>query len=635
LNREIIHRPGFALIELILICLCGAAWWIFPQVGWYPLILVGLLWAVRLAAGSSPLGRTRYDLAVLVFLLTAAAGMWASYDRQAAVEKFRVIVGSVLVFYALARQPRENLWLTTGIFTLAGALVGLNFLLGHDWLAEPTGIAAIDRFGERWMAIRPQVEMGSLHPNIAGGLLGLSLPLAFGLTLRGHFESGPGRDASRGAILASRIAGAAGSVLIGFALILTSSRGAMLASLAALTIWGLWLASGLLWPERPAAGDRMRPRVKWFLVALALVSILVLVFLIRGGTSLLEAANQLPGGQSSASRLALYRDAYHLINDFWYTGAGLDSFAGLYSHYIMDSPFFLFSYSHNFYLDVALEQGLFGFLALTFTLAVSAWQLGKLAFRQGIGSALQVWSGAGFTSLLIVILHGLVDDALFSGSGTPFLFSLAGLAAAFEGATTVAERGKSGIASWIELKRSDPQWMNIEMASKLTLAVLLVGMLLMWRKPLLAEWYADLGALEMARVELAGFPTGKWDDGSRNELLAPAERYFEIALKLDEGNLTARHRLGLIAKTRGDFQAAVALPAGAYVDAPTHRGIRKALGFSYVWSGDFYKASLLFKDLPETKRELENYIDWWARHERQDLSDQAKSMAAYMESSSP
>lgn len=627
--REIVQRPGFALIELILVSLCGAAWWIFPQVGWYPLIPIGILWAVRLAAGSAPLGRTRFDLAMLVFLLTAAVGMWAAYDRQAAVEKFRVIVGSVLVFYALARQPRENLWTTAGIITLAGALVGSNFLLGHDWLAEPTGIAAIDRVGERWMTIRPMVEMGSLHPNIAGGLLGLTLPFALGLTLRSPIEKGPERGAERRSILASRIAGAAASLLIGLALVLTSSRGAMLASLAALAVWGILLTSGYLTRESSPL------RVKWFLIALAIASIPILFFLIRGGTSLLEFANQLPGAHSGASRLALDRDAYHLINDFWYTGAGLGSFAGLYSLYIMDTPFFLFSYSHNFYLDVALEQGLFGFLALTFTLAASAWLLGKLTFRQGRGTLPPGLIGAGFSSLLIVILHGFVDDALYSGSGTPFLFTLAGLAAAMERLETVEETGTSGIASWIEMKRSDPQWINVEMASKVTLAVLLAGMVLMWHKPLLAEWYADLGAIEMARVELADFPSGKWDDGSHLDLLFPAERYFEIALGHDEGNLTAHHRLGLIAKSRGEFEAAIAHLERAYLDAPTHRGIRKALGYSYVWSGDFYKASLLFKDLPETKRELENYIGWWARLERQDLSDQAKLMAAYMESISP
>jgi tetratricopeptide (TPR) repeat protein len=571
---------------------------------------------------------------VLVFLLSAAVGMWAAYDRQAALEKFRVIVGAVLIFYALARQPRENIWMIAGIFTLAGVLVALNFLLGHDWLADPTGIAALDQLGVRWMALRPLIEMGSLHPNIAGGLLGMSLPFALGLTWRNRVENGAERGAARRLILASRIAGTAASLLIGVALVLTSSRGALLASLAALGIWGLWLASSYLTRESSSSGDRIQPRVKWFLIALAVAGIPILFLLLQSGSSLLDFASHLPGASSGESRVTLARDAYLLIDDFWYTGAGLRSFAGLYSHYIMGTPFFLFSYSHNFYLDVALEQGLFGFLALTFMLAVSIWQLGKLALRQRMRSPLQVLTGAGFASLLIVILHGIVDDALYSGPGTPLLFSLVGLAAALEGTATVEERGAGWIPSWIESRRSDPQWINIEMASKITLAVALLGMLVMWRKPLIAEWYADLGALEMARVELAGFPTGKWDDGSNLDLLAPAEQYFEIALELDEGNLTAHHRLGLIAKSRGEFQAAIAHLERAYLDAPAHRGIRKALGYSYAWAGDFYKASLLFKDLPETARELQNYVGWWARHDRQDLSDQAKMMAAYLESSS-
>jgi hypothetical protein len=46
----------------------------------------------------------------------------------------------------------------------------------------------------------------------------------------------------------------------------------------------------------------------------------------------------------------------------------------------------------------------------------------------------------------------------------------------------------------------------------------------------MAAWHANLGAVEMARIELADFPSGQWEDGKGAALLAPAEGYFLQAL---------------------------------------------------------------------------------------------------------
>jgi hypothetical protein len=367
--------------------------------------------------------------------------------------------------------------------------------------------------------------------------------------------------------------------------------------------------------------------------AITSVSILVLVILSGGG--LLKLVENLQGVPNGESRLALARDTYQLIHDFWYTGAGLRSFGGLYSQYIMNTPFFLFGYSHNFYLDVALEQGLFGFLALIYVMAVSLWLLARFAVRQDYNAPLQILTGAAFTSLLIILLHGFVDDALYGGLGTPFLFSLAGMTIAISRSVSESEAGDLAVVEpGLWRGRTNTTWINLELAGKIMLAIALVGILVTWRRSLAAEWYADLGALEMARVDLAGFPTGKWEYKNDVGALFPAMVNFETALRFDPTNLTALHRMGLIAGSRADFQTAISVLERAYVVEPTHRGIRKALGYSYVWSGDFQKAHNLLKDLPETERELKNYIGWWANHNREDLSDQAKMMAAYMQSSS-
>ena len=61
-----------------------------------------------------------------------------------------------------------------------------------------------------------------------------------------------------------------------------------------------------------------------------------------------------------------------LAGDFPFTGGGLGAFSGLYSTYILVIFVPLFTYSHNFFLDVAVEQGWFGLAALVVMLVGSA-----------------------------------------------------------------------------------------------------------------------------------------------------------------------------------------------------------------------------------------------------------------------
>ena len=60
-------------------------------------------------------------------------------------------------------------------------------------------------------------------------------------------------------------------------------------------------------------------------------------------------------GRNSRAEL-LGRGAYFLV-DYPITGAGLTSFPGLYSQYMLVIPYFYFTNSHNLFLDVAIEQG--------------------------------------------------------------------------------------------------------------------------------------------------------------------------------------------------------------------------------------------------------------------------------------
>src|SRR5690606_2739347 len=144
----------FALIELVTAATASALWYLFPGLGPWPLLIGLAPWAVRLARTGRPFRLTGFEMALALLLLTAGAGVWAAYDREAAWAKFWQIAGAVLLFYAFAGVSLDatlRTWgeeriggrgsgsgrrgLEVGAWALAafGAAVGLYFLSTHDW----------------------------------------------------------------------------------------------------------------------------------------------------------------------------------------------------------------------------------------------------------------------------------------------------------------------------------------------------------------------------------------------------------------------------------------------------------------------------------------------------------------------
>jgi tetratricopeptide (TPR) repeat protein len=285
----------------------------------------------------------------------------------------------------------------------------------------------------------------------------------------------------------------------------------------------------------------------------------------------------------------------------------------LYSQYILSIPSTLFTYAHDLYLDLAVEQGLPGLLAFLWVLLGGAW----LLLKSDAPPALR-W--ASFASTLVLIVHGLVDDPLYASRGTPFLFTLPALGAATYLHPEAPEQR-------LQERRGATRWQ----ALIAVLAVLLVAVLALisW-KPLLASGYANLGAVRMAQVELADFPSGQWQDGSQVPALTGAESLLQRAVGIDSENVTANYRLGLIAMLRRDYPAAQAYLERAFAKEPEHQGVRKSLGYCYAWLGEFELAGKLLGDSPGVRAELEAYTWWWVQQDRPDLAERARHMAEGM-----
>ncbi len=597
--RDWTESRGFALFALA--CAFGAIlmWQVYRPLAWIPLLAGLLPWALRLAAGYFPLRRTPLDLPMLLFLLTTVIAVWAAYNQPFALAKAWLHAGAILLFYAIALQRPKDLWIVAGIWSFFGLFIAGFDLLTHNWADWPAKVAPVQQMGLHWMALRPQLGLPYAHPNFVAGVISAMLPFVVALAIRSWHQRR----------VLSALLLAAGSLLILLIVILSTTRGVwvgLAATAGMLVLWTLCLRLAPRWGWTP------RRLFVALLVGLAIALVLVLV-LARFVTpqplaSLVDF--------STRTRLDQNGALLNLIEDFPLTGGGLNTFPGLYSWYIRVTPQYIWPHGHNTYGDIAMEQGLLAFFALAWIAIASIWWLLGAA-QQGPEKLLAL---AALSSLSITLIHGLVSDNIYHSNMAVFMFVVPGMAVALRAAllgsipaVTVPPAHPS---------RSHRRWAVLAAA----LAVFLVlGFL--FRQRALATWYANLGATRMARIELARYGTGQWDDTIDVLGLVPAEDLFTRALSLDLHNGTAYHRLGLIALQRREFSEAVRYLEQARALDPGHWGISKALAYAYAWTGQYDRAAPLMQWNPDIEEELAGLALRWRRQGREDLAGHAEAMS--------
>jgi cytochrome c-type biogenesis protein CcmH/NrfG len=156
--------------------------------------------------------------------------------------------------------------------------------------------------------------------------------------------------------------------------------------------------------------------------------------------------------------------------------------------------------------------------------------------------------------------------------------------------------------------------------------VLIVGGAIVFWRPLLGAWYANLGAVQQTRAELAS----DLDDSTREATTIAAVNNFARALHVRPVQPAANRRLGLMALDRQNFETAVLYLEQAYRQEPDNQATLKALGLAYVWTGQLDRAEPLLQqrdDLDEVIEELGNWSSWWAGQGRPELAAYAGEMA--------
>lgn len=607
--QQLVSNRWFALADLVIVLACGAAIYFWPRVGGWVIIIALLPWMVRLASGRFILERTFFVFPLALIILTAGMGVWAAYDQQAAWEKFWIILAAAAIFVALVSQPKANLGVVAGLVGIMGVIIAIIFILNHDWNTPATDLGVINRAGRWIMAVRPSMGNLSLPQNFVGGVLAMLVPIPFAF----GFNSWRNGEYTKAIIFFLMM------VVIFIGIVLTSSRGAWMALLIAISVWILWRASISL------SGKTKQP--SWAIFSILLILILIPAFWILGTypEGIIGLANRIPGLPSGESRLELFESTTKLIGDFPFTGGGLLSFAGLYSQYIRVTPYFLFSYGHNFYLDVLLEQGFIGGFVLIILILGSAWLLAKQVHRDREDLQATLLSEAVLVGILVLLIHGLIDDPLYGDLGTPLLLLLPGLALML---VTIGQPlpDENNPIIGLEASISEGKQLLKRIIFPAAIIIIIILVFSIYNKQLIASWYANLGAVEMSRQELNNWPLNEWNSSTDVYPLKSAQNLFNKTLTYNPNQRTALHRRGLIAMQKRDFETAQAELAKAHTIDPEHRGIRKSLGYAYVWGGKLDMSKNLLREISEAENEMGVYSWWWGEQDRGDLAQRAKDM---------
>ncbi|MCJ7825757.1 MAG: O-antigen ligase family protein, partial [Anaerolineales bacterium] len=479
------------------------------------------------------------DFLVAVFLVTGALGIWAAYDRGQAVLKATRLLLAILLLYVVLRQPDGNQNFILFALGLLGVSLIFGYVLWNDPTAQMADFEGISRAREWVGALNIRSDLFYLDPNVLAGVLIFLLPVlvSAGISRKRQTQS------FAGVIYFILI------VLLLLGLVLTSSRAAWISLLLApLVGMGAYII---------LRSWRHGPRARRLLVSGVIgLTLLLLVVGSPAGTFIARNLRLLPGEPTLGERERLVKDSLDLISDFAFTGGGLSSFSGLYSRYIRVIPFHYFRHSHNLYLDLALEQGIFGLIAalglFLYTLKVC---LQSFADRRAQLGAIDYLAWGSFIGFIAVLLHGFGDDPLYGISGTPLFLLPPALALYFSGINNnvqgVPQSGTRGPGDLSQVMSAASRKRSI-----LVFLIILAVVASSWRL-LAAGLAANVASVRLAQAELAGWNGDGWteihDQHVEDEILGG----LKAVLRLDPTQVTSLYRIGHISLSRMDFEQAL------------------------------------------------------------------------------
>jgi hypothetical protein len=328
-----------------------------------------------------------------------------------------------------------------------------------------------------------------------------------------------------------------------------------------------------------------------------------------------------------AQRWQRYHDFVEIIADYPLTGSGLGVSAMVYSSYLFLVQVPFLTQAHNLYLQLAVEQGIPGLIALVGVIGGTLWGLRRTlsssAATASSGSPLYLLAVATSGAVTAIMVNGLLDGDLYSGPFVIFLFVPFGVAWALyfvaEKRALFADNPSNGERRYQlssqGARRGPALWRKVALLGLAALAPFLLVAAAFFMVGGLAQLYANIGAVGQTQVELANYHWPQWplQDLVRRKAtqqLSLAEQLFHAALARNPDNVTAEWRLGEIALARGDYAQAEARLAHAFALAPDRRAIRQLLGEIYAIQGQNEQAIQMWLPLDLGQNQLQLRA-WW------------------------
>jgi len=620
----------FPFFDLFFAGLAAFMWLIWPQLGFVPLIVGLVPWGFRWVRIGQPSIGTSFDIPLVIFLATALVSVWSAYDREAAWSKFWLIIGAVLIFFVFVnwavRAQKNDAWIQAWMLSLLGVVTALYFIVTHDWEIYAEKLALATTIGHALQSPLPAIPAEPLHPNVAGGILAMLAPFAGAAAVISWQQRNTWALAF----------GLLALILIIFGLFLTTARSAWLALGIACIFVGWWFLSRWLTKNRPE-------KQRFWLFGAPLILLLVIVFLLliqpSAGAAIVKI---LPASESGLQRADLYANSLTLAADYPLIGAGLDGFMMLYSTYALLTHVGFVTHSHNLYLDIVIEQGVIALVALVWMwllMGEAVWQASgaaseRLRQRRSPKSERRVNNSqvdrkrrprnktssrkivlvAAFMSLIVLLVHGLVDDAIYNSRAVLIFF----VPLAF--AVPVLKR------STVPINRS--QW---SFAAIALLLILLVSVIF-WR-PLVSRVQSNLAAVRQSKAELSHYqwPDNPIQDAVRREVdMNSTIAGYEKALSLDPNNASANRRLGQLQLSLGKYEDALTYLLLAYQRAPWDNATRQLVGEALILNGRLDEGVKLWSTVNVEQNQL-NLRRYWYQYlgdeVREDVIQQAILMA--------
>ena len=364
-----------------------------------------LYWPIRWVAHGTPSLRTPADVAIVLLTLMIPVTLWATaLPIITTPQVYRLITG-IGLFYAIVNwtvSSKSRLRLLVLGIGLAGMGLAVLGLFSVEWTTDRLPIIPPQLY-----EFLPTLVSDFIHKNVMAGSLVFLLPPLLSILLFAW------QDLS----MYERMLYGAAALTIIFVLVLTQSRGAILAFGCVLL-----LLSALRW------------RRGWMGVVILLL-FAVLFSYWYGFSSIIETITYTDSIQGLDVRVEIWSRAIYMIQDFSLTGIGMGSYGDVAD---MLYPFFLSEpgdvpHAHNLFLQVTVDlgiPGLIAWLAVLLVIVFVSWQVYKYG-RKGKDGWITALGAGFFTSQVALMVHGLTDAVTWGMvRPAPIVWAIWGLAIA-------------------------------------------------------------------------------------------------------------------------------------------------------------------------------------------------------------